>query len=75
MSESIVVRGVPYQIDAEAEAGITLNGPAERWWGTRIKWRAGISGKWNHVLVVDLHPLDSAGVEKAAREWIERQTA
>lgn len=74
MSASITVSGVPYQYDAEADAGIYLSS-GERWWGSRIKWRAGTAGRWQHVIIQDLHPMDYSGVADALRLVIERRMA
>ncbi len=64
MSESVVVKGTPVQYECDAFAGIGIT-EGTRYFGTRIKWRKGTSGRWNHFNVVDLHPFDSEGCRDA----------
>lgn len=71
MSRSITVEGTPYSYDAEATAGISLGG-GDPWWGTLVKWRPGLAGRWNRVTLVDVHPFDTEAVEAALRAWISK---
>lgn len=64
MSNTLNVNGEPITYETEADAGINLTTGA-RWWGTRIKWRRGTSGKWNRVSVIDTHPFDTNAIELA----------
>lgn len=63
----------PYQYEAEAEAGISLTS-GERWFGSRIRFRVGTSGRWHHVIAVNVHPMDGAAVEATLRAHLESNT-
>lgn len=66
---SLVVAGMPYQYEAEANAGISLD-TGERWWGTLVRWRPGTYGRWHRTTLVDVHPMDGELVERALRAWL-----
>jgi hypothetical protein len=68
---SVTVRGVAYQFEAEAEAGLEL-GTGKRWWGTRVKYRPGTRGRWRSVLLIDVHPFAAGEVERGLFAWLER---
>lgn len=68
---SVRVDGTPYQFTAKAEAGVRLE-TGQRWWGTRVEYRPGTSGRWRHVLLLDVHPFAGDEVEAALVAWLER---
>ena len=67
MSATVWVDGTPYQYEAEAEAGVNL-GTGCRWWGTHVKVRPGITGRWLRFNLVDVHPFDTRTVERGIIE-------
>jgi hypothetical protein len=71
MSQTVTVGGEPFQYEAEAEAGIVL-ATSERWWGTRVRWRPGTTGRWRHGVVRDVHPFAHAEVRDAVAALIRR---
>lgn len=71
MSASVVVGGEHFQWDCEAEAGVNLS-DGQRWWGTRVKWRPCIKGRWQTFLLVDVHPFDVDNIRGALVQVIER---
>lgn len=71
MPSTFMFGGTPYQYETEADAGIAL-AKGERWWGTRIRYRPGVRGKWFSTIVRDLHPMDYVAVDAALRAILER---
>lgn len=68
---SITVNGTPYQYEADAAAGISLDN-GKRWWGTQLRWRAGVAGHWKRGVLVDVHPFDFHTIEAALERLVER---
>jgi hypothetical protein len=64
MSASVRVLGTPYQYEAEAFGGLSI-GTGEWYWGSRIRYRPGTSGRWIRFLAIDVHPLDHASIKDA----------
>ncbi len=73
MASSIKIDGTPYQYEFEAEAGVYPD-TGTRWWGTRLRYRPGLSGRWRYKILVDVHPLDFRAV-MAALEAVVRDDA
>jgi hypothetical protein len=69
---SIHIAGEPFQYEAEADAGIYLS-TGERWFGTSVRWRPGISGRWQRCSLIDVHPFDFDAVEVGLREVVRRR--
>lgn len=62
MSAALQINGEPITYESEADAGISLS-TGDRWWGTRIRWRPGTSGKWRALTLIDVHPFDTEAIE------------
>lgn len=58
-----------YEIEAEAEAGISLT-DGSRWWGTRVRYRQPPTRRWQHVVLIDVHPFDSEKIAFALGEVV-----
>jgi hypothetical protein len=71
LNKSMRVGETPYQIEAAPEAGIYLD-TGERWWGTRVRWRPGLKGKWRTFVLEGVHPFDQETVDQAVEAVIER---
>lgn len=71
---SVRVNDVPYQWKVEATAGVDLLADS-RWFGSRISYRAGTSGRWLHLTLVDVHPFNTATLERVLRRHLERDGA
>jgi len=61
---SLHVNGQPYQYETEATAGLNLS-TGEKWWGTRIRFRLGLQGRWSWINLIGIHPLDVDTVQEA----------
>lgn len=77
MGTSITVAGTPYSYEAEAEGGTWLSGEhaGELWWGTRVRYRPGLTGRWKSATLVGTHPLDTPAIEEALRQIIGQRPA